>query len=161
MKLLISSLLILTPLATLAHGGAMHSKKPVVKEQKEWGIAGDAKQAKRTVVVTMTDDMRFKPDRLEIKQGETVRFVVKNAGKMMHEMVIGTRKELDEHAVLMIKFPNMEHDEPYMAHVDAGKQADIIWHFNRPGEFEFACLIAGHYQAGMRGKITVKASRLK
>lgn len=161
MKLLISSLLILTPLATLAHGGAMHSNKPVVKEQKEWGIAGDAKQAKRTVVVTMTDDMRFKPDRLEIKQGETVRFVVKNAGKMMHEMVIGTRKELDEHAVLMIKFPNMEHDEPYMAHVDAGKQADIIWHFNRPGEFEFACLIAGHYQAGMRGKITVKASRLK
>jgi hypothetical protein len=88
-------------------------------------------------------------------------FVVKNAGKMMHEMVIGTRKELDEHAVLMIKFPNMEHDEPYMAHVDAGKQADIIWHFNRPGEFEFACLIAGHYQAGMRGKITVRASRLK
>ncbi len=161
MKLLISSLLILTPLAALAHGGAMHGTKPVVKEQKEWGIAGDAKQAKRTVVVTMTDDMRFKPDRLEIKQGETVRFVVKNAGKMMHEMVIGTRKELDEHAVLMIKFPNMEHDEPYMAHVDAGKQADIIWHFNRPGEFEFACLIAGHYQAGMRGKITVRASRLK
>ncbi len=161
MKLLISSLLILTPLATLAHGGAMHGTKTVVKEQKEWGIAGDAKQAKRTVVVTMTDDMRFKPDRLEIKQGETVRFVVKNAGKMMHEMVIGTRKELDEHAVLMIKFPNMEHDEPYMAHVDAGKQADIIWHFNRPGEFEFACLIAGHYQAGMRGKITVRASRLK
>lgn len=161
MKLLISSLLILTPLATLAHGGAMHGTKPVVKEQKEWGIAGDAKQANRTVVVTMTDDMRFKPDRLEIKQGETVRFVVKNAGKMMHEMVIGTRKELDEHAVLMIKFPNMEHDESYMAHVDAGKQADIIWHFNRPGEFEFACLIAGHYQAGMRGKITVRASRLK
>ena len=161
MKLLISSLLILTPWVALAHGGVMHGTKPVVKEQKEWGIAGDAKQAKRTVVVTMTDDMRFKPDRLEIKQGETVRFVVKNAGKMMHEMVIGTRKELDEHAVLMIKFPNMEHDEPYMAHVDAGKQADIIWHFNRPGEFEFACLIAGHYQAGMRGKITVRASRLK
>ncbi|MCA2934237.1 MAG: cupredoxin family protein [Microcystis sp. M015S1] len=159
MKFLISGLLILTPWVALAHGGAMHGTKPVVKEQKEWGIAGDAKQAKRTVVVTMTDDMRFKPDRLEIKQGETVRFVVKNAGKMMHEMVIGTRKELDKHAVLMMKFPNMEHDEPYMAHVDAGKQADIIWHFNRPGEFEFACLIAGHYQAGMRGKIVVKASR--
>ena len=105
MKLLISSLLILTPWVALAHGGVMHGTKPVVKEQKEWGIAGDAKQAKRTVVVTMTDDMRFKPDRLEIKQGETVRFVVKNSGKMMHEMVIGTRKELDEHAVLMIKFP--------------------------------------------------------
>jgi plastocyanin len=29
--------------------------------------------------------------------------------------------------------------------------------FNRPGEFDFACLIAGHYQAGMVGKITVTA----
>jgi uncharacterized cupredoxin-like copper-binding protein len=46
-----------------------------------------------------------------------------------------------------------------MAHVDAGQQADIIWHFNRPGEFEFACLIAGHYQAGMRGKIVVQQRR--
>jgi uncharacterized cupredoxin-like copper-binding protein len=59
----------------------------------------------------------------------------------------------------MVKFPNMEHDEPYMAHVNAGQQGDIIWHFNRPGEFEFACLIAGHYQAGMRGKIVVQQRR--
>ncbi len=159
MKLWIGSLLIAFPLVVLAHGGAVHGSKPVVKEQKEWGIAGDANQVQRTVVMTMTDDMRFKPERLDIKQGETVRFVVKNSGKMLHEMVIGTRKELDEHAALMVKFPNMEHDEPYMAHVNAGQQADIIWHFNRPGEFEFACLIAGHYQAGMRGKIVVQQRR--
>ena len=101
--------------------------------------------------------MRFTPNALSFKQGETVRFVVNNQGKVLHEMVIGTKKELDDHAALMLKFPNMEHDEPYMAHVAAGKSQELIWTFNRAGNFEFACLIAGHYQAGMVGKITVAA----
>jgi uncharacterized cupredoxin-like copper-binding protein len=102
--------------------------------------------------------MRFTPDRIEVRQGETVKFVVRNSGKVMHEFVIGTKKELDEHAALMVKFPNMEHDEPYMAHVPPGKTGEIVWTFNRAGEFEFACLIAGHYQAGMVGKIMVRAA---
>ena len=73
--------------------------------------------------------------------------------------VIGTKAENAKHAELMIKFPNMEHDEPYMAHVNPGKTGEIIWNFNRPGEFEFACLIAGHYQAGMVGQVVVTARR--
>ena len=137
-----------------AHGEKKKAEA-VVKEQKEWGIAGDAKSAKRTVEFKMTDDMRFSPDRIEVRQGDTVRFVLKNDGKLMHEFVIGTKKELDEHAAQMVKFPNMEHDEPYMAHVAPGKRGEVIWTFNRPGDFDFACLIAGHYQAGMVGKIKV------
>ena len=145
-----------------AHGDEDHSKKsaaPVVKEQKPWGIAGDAKAARRTIEITMSDTMRFSPDKIEVKQGETVKLVLKNQGKQLHELVIGTRKELDEHAALMVKFPTMEHSEPYMAHVSAGKAGEIVWNFNKPGEFDFACLIAGHYQAGMVGKITVTASK--
>ncbi len=145
--------------AVLAHGDAKSGKPaPVKKEQKPWGIAGDARAVKRTIEVTMLDTMRFTPDRIEVRQGETIRFVHRNAGKIMHEFVIGTRKELDEHAALMVKFPNMEHDEPYMAHVAPGKTGVLTWNFNRPGEFEFACLIAGHYQAGMVGKIIVTAT---
>jgi len=102
--------------------------------------------------------MRFTPDRIEVKQGETVRLVHKNDGKIMHEFVLGTKKELDEHAALMAKFPNMEHDEPYMAHVGPGKTGQIVWTFNRPGEYDFACLIPGHYQAGMVGKVKVVAA---
>jgi uncharacterized cupredoxin-like copper-binding protein len=146
----------------LAHGDDPKSHKPAAatKEQKEWGIAGDAKSVTRTVTLTMDDNMRFTPDKLSFKQGETVRFVVRNKGKLLHELVIGTKQELDEHAAMMLKFPAMEHDEPYMAHVGAGKTGGLIWTFNRPGEFDFACLIAGHYQAGMVGKISVaKASR--
>ena len=147
--------------AAHAHGDADHAKKasPVKKEQKEWGIAGDAKAVKRTITLTMSDTMRFTPDRIEVKQGETIKIVMKNDGKQLHELVIGTKKELNEHAALMLKFPNMEHDEPYMAHVAAGKTGEIIWNFNKVGDFDFACLIAGHYQAGMVGTIKVVAAK--
>lgn len=143
--------------AAWAHGDA-HQKPAataVKKEQQPWGIAGDARDAKRTIRIAMTDDMRFSPSTIEVKEGETVRFVVQNKGKVLHEMVIGTRQALDEHAALMQKFPTMEHDEPHMAHVPAGKQGELVWKFNRTGDFDFACLIPGHYQAGMVGKIKV------
>ena len=103
----------------------------------------------------MRDAMRFSPERISVALGETVRFTVRNTGKVMHEFVIGTRQENQVHAELMKKFPNMEHDEPYMAHVPPGKTSQIVWTFNRPGTFEFACLMAGHYQAGMIGTIVV------
>lgn len=76
---------------------------------------------------------------------------MKNQGQMLHEFVIGTKEVLAEHTALMVKFPNMEHDEPYTAHVRPGKSGETIWTVIRPGEFAFACLIAGHYQAGMVG----------
>jgi uncharacterized cupredoxin-like copper-binding protein len=132
-----------------------HNAHSAVKEQKAWGIGGDANAATRTVTLTMDDSMRFTPSKLSFKQGETVRFVIQNKGQLLHEMVIGTREELDAHAAMMVKFPNMAHDEPYMAHVSAGQSGGVVWTFNRPGDFEFACLIAGHYQAGMVGTISV------
>lgn len=142
-----------------AHGEQMHARMagPVKMEQKPWGVAGDARKAVRTVEVKMTDDMRFTPGLIQVRQGETIRLVHLNDGKVMHEFVLGTRQELDEHAALMKKFPNMEHDEPYMAHVGPGKTGEIVWTFNRVGDFDFACLLPGHYEAGMVGKIRVVA----
>ena len=145
--------------ASLAHGDD-HARKPamVKKEQKEWGIAGDAKAVKQTINLSMSDAMRFTPDKIEAKQGDSIKLVLKNTGTQMHELVIGTKKELEEHAALMVKFPKMEHSEPYMAHVAPGETGEIIWTFNKPGDFDFACLIAGHFQAGMVGKIKVAAA---
>ena len=159
-SVLLASLIISVGSFAFAHSDK-HAKKagPIKKEQKEWGIGGDASAVNRTITFTMTDNMRFTPDKIDVKQGDTIRFVIKNGGKVMHEMVIGTKKDLDEHAALMIKFPGMEHEEPYMAHVAPGKTGEIIWTFNKPGSFDFACLIAGHYQAGMTGKVTVAASQ--
>ena len=141
---------------TFAHGDKKDAKSASLrKEQMPWGIGGDVNAVNRTIPVGMSDEMRFTPDKIELKQGETIRFTIKNNGKLMHEFVIGTKKDLDEHAALMVKFPKMEHDEPYMAHVAPGKTGAIVWNFNRPGDFDFACLIAGHYEAGMVGKIRV------
>ncbi len=139
-----------------AHGDKKHAPaaEPVA-EQTAWGIAGKSAQASRTIELAMADTMRFTPDKLTVQEGDTVRFVVRNTGRMLHEMVIGTPAELAKHAALMAKFPNMAHDESYMVHVDPDQSGEIVWHFNRAGRFEFACLIAGHYEAGMRGTITV------
>jgi uncharacterized cupredoxin-like copper-binding protein len=141
-----------------AHGDAGHSvPSPVAatQEQTDWGVAGQPQAARRTVHVRMRDSMRFSPDRIDVKQGETVRFVIHNEGQVLHEFVIGTRKENEAHAALMLKFPEMEHDAPHMAHVPPAGQGEIVWTFNRAGTFEFACLIAGHYQAGMVGTLVV------
>lgn len=140
-----------------AHEGTAHGKETAAarKEQKAWGIAGDARAAKRTVQITMSDNMRFTPDTLTVRRGETLRLVFRNEGRQLHEFVLGTKHELDEHAALMQRFPNMEHDEPYMVHVQAGQTGEIVWTFNRAGEFDFACLIPGHHQAGMVGKVSV------
>ena len=151
---------LLTLPAVHAHSPAAHpnhhAQQASPAEQKDWGIAGDAKKVLRTIEIRMTDNMRFAPNQLQIKLGETVRLVAVNAGKVLHEIVIGTPQELKAHAEMMKKHPGMEHDEPYMAHVDPGKKGDIVWTFNRAGSFEFACLIPGHFEAGMIGRITVQ-----
>ena len=126
-------------------------------EQMPWGIAGDADGATRTIAVSMADNMRFAPDRIEVREGETVKFLVRNDGKALHEFVLGTAASNAQHAAMMRKFPGMEHDEPHMAHVGAGKVGALVWTFNRQGEFEYACLIPGHYEAGMKGRVRVLA----
>jgi uncharacterized cupredoxin-like copper-binding protein len=141
-----------------AHEGKKDTHKAALlaKEQQAWGIAGDAKAVTRTIQVSMTDNMRFTPDRIEVRQGETVKLVVKNDGKILHELVLGTKQALDSHAGMMVKFPGMEHDEPHMVHVKPAKSGPLVWNFNRAGEFQFACLIPGHYQAGMVGTVVVR-----
>lgn len=141
----------------LAHGSGTHPPAAAAGagEQQAWGIAGARALARRTVEIRMGDDMRFRPSHLQVREGDTVRFVVHNDGKAMHEFVLGTPEALDEHARLMERFPGMEHDEPHMAHVPPGGRGEIVWHFNRAGEFRYACLIAGHYGAGMVGTLRV------
>lgn len=138
------------------HGQPMHA---AAAGQKPWGIAGQATAVTRTITIRMKDTMRFTPARIEVKEGETVRLTLRNTGKVQHELVLGTPQELAEHAAQMQKQPGMEHDEPHMVHVAPGKTGNLIWTFNRAGEFAFACLIDGHYQTGMKGTIRVLASK--
>lgn len=167
--------------AAYAHGESGHGKAkafdPSKVEEMPFGRAGNPNTAKRTIHIAMDDRMQFvaasaqsghrtdvgpgsaphsMPGDIVVKRGDTVRFVVRNDGKVMHEMVIGRMKELKDHAELMRKFPGMEHDEPYMAHVAPGNKGEIVWQFTQAGEFHYACLIPGHMEAGMIARITVK-----
>lgn len=119
------------------------------------GKPGVAAKVTRTIAVDMKDDMRFHSTDLTVKQGETIRFVVTNSGKVKHEMVLGTEKELKEHYEVMKKNPEMEHEDPNMVTVAPGKTGQIIWHFTSAGKVDFACLQPGHYDAGMKGLVNV------
>lgn len=157
--LILLTAVMLLPGVAWAHGdnhGKKSAQRKINTEEHAFGREGDPKRATRTVNVDMSDKMRFTPAEITIKRGATVRFIVKNSGKVMHEMVIGTMIELKEHAALMKKHPNMEHDEPYMAHVKPGQSEHMVWQFTQPGEFYYGCLVPGHFEAGMAGKVVVK-----
>ena len=143
------------------HGEAKHGtapKKVISTDEHPWGKEGDPRKASKTITVDMADTMRFSPSDMKVKRGDTVKFVVRNTGKVMHEMVIGTQEELAKHAEVMKKHPGMEHDAPYMAHVEPGSKQEITWTFTKPGSFIYGCLIPGHWEAGMKGTITVAAN---
>jgi uncharacterized cupredoxin-like copper-binding protein len=145
--------------SAIAHGDAKQEKKAdreISTEEKAFGREGDPKKVSRTVNVDMSDKMRFSPSELTVKRGETIRFRVKNDGQVLHELVLGTMQDLKEHAELMRKHPGMEHDEPYMAHVAPGKTETMVWRFTKAGEFHYGCLVPGHFEAGMIGKVIVK-----
>jgi uncharacterized cupredoxin-like copper-binding protein len=127
----------------------------------EIGKPGIASKATRTVKVDMTDGMRFNPSSIEVKQGETVRFIVTNSGKLKHELVLGTEKELREHYEVMKKNPEMEHADPNMVTLGGGKTGEIVWQFTKAGKVDFACLQPGHYDAGMTGAVNVSKAAKK
>ena len=130
----------------LAHGDEDHGKKEKQRADDHaaaLGKPGDPGKVTRSVEVEMNDTMRFRPDSIRVKRGETIRFVVRNTGKVKHEMVLGTIKELKEHA------------DPNQVSVDPGMTGELVWQFTRDGTFDFACLVPGHFEAGMVGKVRV------
>lgn len=147
--------LILGMLPAMALAAGQHAGGHGHEDITAYGEPGDAARVTRTVVVEASDTMRYKPDVITVKRGETVKFVVKNIGKLPHEMVLGDAKSLKEHAEVMRKHPDMEHDDPNAAKVAPGGTGTLVWKFTRTGTVDFACLIPGHYEAGMKGSIRV------
>jgi len=139
------------PAALHAHEGAHFSA----------GEPGDPKKPARTIRVLMVDygdekDMKFEPASITVRKGEQIRFVLENSGTESHEFMLATIADNRKHGELMKKFPDMEHDDPNAKRLAVGDHGELLWRFTKAGEFEFACLIPGHYEAGMHGKIIVK-----
>ena len=155
------SILILGALPALALAGGMHMQDHAGGHDDHvattYGEPGKAAEVSRTIEVQAGDNMRYTPAAITVKRGETIKFVVKNTGRLPHELVLGNAQSLKEHAEVMRKYPDMEHDDPNMAKVAPGGTSTLIWKFTQSGAVEFACLMPGHYEAGMKGHIQVNA----
>lgn len=153
------------------HGGHMHGHGVRI------GHLGKSSEVSRTVTITMMDN-RFSPERVDVKKGETVRFVVMNTGAFVHEFNIGTdemhkahRKEMTmmvENGVLepsrinraRMNMPlpgggTMKHDDPNSVLLEPQETKEILWKFDTDAHLEFACNIPGHYESGMVGNIAI------
>jgi len=131
-------------------------------DETTFGRPGDPNKKSRTVEVIMREGdgkMEYVPSRIEVRQGEQIRFVMKNHGALEHEFVLATFEENAQHAKEMAKNPEMEHDEPNMKRLKPQAGANVVWHFTKAGEFQFACLIPGHMEAGMKGVVVVKPAK--
>ncbi|WP_316157525.1 cupredoxin family protein [Cupriavidus sp. BIC8F] len=158
MKTIKSLLLVmgLSPMLIWAAGSMDGHVSPASATNAAAGQPGKPGKVSRTINVTMNDTMRFEPDSIQVKRGETVRFVVRNVGKVDHEMVIGTAAELKEHAQMMRSMPDAKHRAPNQITLAPGKLGTLVWQFDGPGTVDFGCLVPGHFEAGMVGKVAVK-----
>ncbi len=147
--------LVLASASAFADPGHDHGGHGTSPQEQVFGKLGDPKRISRGIDVDMTDLMRFNPSDITVKRGETIRFVVSNKGKLVHEMVLGTMEELKSHGASMRANPDSSHDDPSSARVDPGQKKALVWQFSKAGDFFYACLIPGHFEAGMVGKIKV------
>jgi uncharacterized cupredoxin-like copper-binding protein len=151
-----AALTLATGLALAAPGEPGHSHKSFAA-----GEPGDPKKpVARTIEVTMkeTEDakMLFEPNQVEIKRGEQVKFVLKNHGQVDHEFMLDSLQNNAKHKIQMEKNPDMEHDDPNGKRLAPNTSNEIVWRFTKAGTFEFACLVPGHYESGMKGTVVVK-----
>jgi uncharacterized cupredoxin-like copper-binding protein len=136
--------------------GQLQLKKKSRVVEMAFGREGEVRKVKRVVRVDMSDAMRYFPDQIRVKRGDTVRFIVHNSGNLPHEMVLGTMEDLKKHAALMKQNDEHDHDDANATQVEPGANGRIVWQFTKAGEFYYGCLVPGHFDAGMIGTIVVR-----
>jgi uncharacterized cupredoxin-like copper-binding protein len=145
--------IVLVALSTAAAPARSHEHH--AHESYSAGEPGDATKPARTIEIEMSE-MTYEPIRIEVKRGEQIRFVLRNAGTEDHEFLLATTRENLKHAEVMKKYPHMEHDDPNGVRLGPKKSAEILWKFTKAGTFEYSCLIPNHRDYGMVGHVTVK-----
>ena len=127
------------------------------RHEMEIGKPG-TKHINRSVTVKMFETeygMIFKPNFLKFEIGQTVKINLINKGELQHEFVMDTEDGILKHKIEMENMPDMDHNDPNSLRLNPNEKGEILWTFSNSGVFEFACLIPGHYEAGMHGKLLV------
>lgn len=142
------------------------------------GEPGKASEVSKTIEVEMHDNY-YSLESIDVKKGQTVRFLVKNMGEFVHEFNIGTPDQhvahqpemlmMIEHGILEADKINrgmmsmdmgggktMEHNDPNSVLLEPGETKEVVWLFSDSGTLEYACNVPGHYDAGMVGQINFK-----
>ena len=138
----------------------MSSEMPSASGGMEMGVGalgepGDASQADRTFHIVANDQLKFDPDSVDVKVGETITFEIENTGSVDHEFVLGSSDYQAEHEEEMQSGGMEMGHEPNELEVAAGETATLTWRFTEAGTTEFGCHEPGHFPAGMLGTITV------
>lgn len=144
-----------------AHGGHGHGDHSM-----PGGMPGDPKKVSRTIVI-VAKDTEFNLKKIQVKDGETIRFIIKNKGELVHEMTIGTPEMQKQHQAEMMKMMDegklqadkvvggMDHNHGNSALVEPGQEAEIVWMFHKGATLEFGCNVPGHYDQGMKGSFVI------
>jgi uncharacterized cupredoxin-like copper-binding protein len=153
--------LVLLAFAALAAGaiGAPAKLHAHTGEHFSAGEPGDPTKPFRVVRISIHDGkggMGYAPQSFEVHLGEQIKFIIWNDGIYNHEFILASTADNLKHAALMKKYPDMEHDDPNGETIGSYNSAEILWRFSKKGTFEFSCLIPGHREAGMIGKVIVK-----
>lgn len=136
-------------------GGQAASSSPS-EGTADVGGPADAAHAARTVEVIALDTMTFEPSTVDVSAGETVTLEITNGGQAAHEFTLGDAAMQQEHADAMAHLPDgMPHDLPNSVRLQPGETKELTWRFGHAGTLEYACHEPGHYEAGMRGQLTV------
>lgn len=123
------------------------------------GEPGDPAKQSRMIMLWFRDGpgtMTYAPDKIEVRAGEQIKFVLKNVGHLDHEFLLDSVENNAKHKIEMQKNPEMEHDDPNGKRLKSSQSTELLWRFTKKGTFEFACLIPGHYESGMKGTVIVK-----
>jgi uncharacterized cupredoxin-like copper-binding protein len=127
---------------------------PGYSDEVDVGKPGVADKVSQIVKITQVDNM-FLPEEITIKEGETVRFVIKNAGNNKHEMLMGSMTELKKVAKMRYMYPEKDRSEAHLLQLEPGEQKEFVWQFTSAGTVDFACPLPGHFKK-MRGIIIVE-----
>ena len=142
------------------------------------GEEGNPNNIDRTIKIKMYDNY-YEPNFIEVKKGETIKFIVQNVGEIVHEYNIATKEmhikhqpemqKLMEHGILLVdridmaKMKEMSKKDHSLSHshsnsimLEPKKTGVIIWKFSKDIDLEMACNVPGHYESGMVGKIVLE-----
>lgn len=136
------------------HGG--HGHGPTTFDAGEPADRSSPSKLVEIIATEADGKMSFTPSSIEVKRGQQIAFVIKNEGNLDHEFVIGSEIENVAHAAMMQAMPDMAHNDPNAVRIPVGASATLAWKFTKSGVFEFACLVPGHYEAGMKGGVAVR-----